>query len=59
VSDDEKAKEWKPAAVADRRNLCAETFIADIAAEVKNDRRILAHAHWMMTNPVHPLLTRI
>jgi hypothetical protein len=33
-----KAKEGKPAA-ADRRLLCAQVLITDIAAEVENDRR--------------------
>ncbi len=38
MSDVKKAKEAKPAA-ADRRLLCAQVLIADIAAEVENDRR--------------------
>jgi hypothetical protein len=36
VSDYQKAKEKKP---AERRLLCAQTFIAGIAAKVENDRR--------------------
>jgi hypothetical protein len=38
VSDYQKAKEKKPAA-SDQRLLCAQTFIAGIAAKVENDQR--------------------
>jgi hypothetical protein len=37
LSDYQKAKEKKP--VADQRLLCAQTFIASIAAKVENDWR--------------------
>jgi hypothetical protein len=40
LSDYQKAKEKKPAAAAaDQRLLCAQTFFADIAPKVENDRR--------------------
>ncbi len=39
MSDYQKVKEKKPAAaMADRRLLCAQTFITGIVAKVENDR---------------------
>ncbi len=58
MSDCQKGEEGKPAA-ADWRLLCAQALIADIAAEVENDRRELSQAHGVTTKPFHPLLIRI
>jgi hypothetical protein len=47
LSDYQKAKEKKlVAAAADQRLLCAQTFIAGIAAKVENDRRESLSVLW-------------
>ncbi len=52
-----KAKEGKlAAAAADRRLLCAQALIADIAAEVENDRRKTLSGSWgdnQIVSPTH------
>jgi hypothetical protein len=52
-----KLKERKLAAAADQRQLCAKTFIADIAAEV--DRRETCSGSWVTNEQVHPFLAGI
>jgi hypothetical protein len=55
-----KAKEAKPASVAvDRRLLCAQVLIADIAAEVENDWRETLSGSSGDNQTFHPLSTRI
>ena len=52
-----KAKEGKPAA-ADQRLLCAQAFIAGIAAEVENDRRKSLSGSWGDDKTVSPILSK-
>jgi hypothetical protein len=52
-----KAKEGKPAA-ADQRLLCAQTFVAGIAAEVENDRRKSLSGSWGDDKTVSPILSK-
>jgi hypothetical protein len=50
-----KAKEGKPTAeTADRRLLCAQALIADIAAEVENDRHETLSGLWGDNQTVSP-----
>ena len=57
MSDYQKAKEKKPAA-ADQRLLCAQTFIAGIAAKVENDRRESLSGLWGDDQSVSPTLNK-
>jgi hypothetical protein len=52
-----KAKEGKPAA-ADQRLLCAQAFVAGIAAEVENDRRKSLSGSWGDDKTVSPILSK-
>jgi hypothetical protein len=55
-----KPKEGKPtAAAADRRLLCAQTFIAGMTAEVENDRRKSLSVSWGDDRTVSPIFNRI
>ena len=59
MSDYQKAKEKKPAAAAaDQRLLCAQTFIAGIAAKVENDRRESLSGLWGDDQAVSPTLNK-
>ena len=54
-----KAKEGKPAAAAaDQRLLCAQAFVAGIAAEVENDRRKSLSGSWGDDKTVSPVLSK-
>jgi hypothetical protein len=53
-----KAKEGKPAAAADQRLLCAQTFIAGIGAKVENDRRKSLSGLWGDDKTVSPILSK-
>jgi hypothetical protein len=54
-----KAKEGKPAAATtDQRLLCAQTFVAGIAAEVGNDRRKSLPGSWGDDKTVSPILSK-
>jgi hypothetical protein len=54
-----KAKEGKPAAAAaDRRLLCAQALIGDIAAKVENDRRETCSGSWGDDQTVSPTLNK-
>jgi hypothetical protein len=57
LSDYQKAKEKKPEA-ADQRLLCAQTFIAGIAAKVENDRRESLSGLWGDDQAVSPTLNK-
>ena len=46
------------AAAADRRLLCAQTFIAGIAAKVENDRRESLSGLWGDDQAVSPTLNK-
>jgi hypothetical protein len=52
-----KPKEGKPAA-ADQRHPCAQTFIADVAAKVENDRRNPLSGSWGDDQTVSPTLRK-
>jgi hypothetical protein len=56
LSNYQKAKEKKPA--ADERLLCAQTFIAGIAAKVENDRRKSLSGLWGDDQAVSPTLNK-
>jgi hypothetical protein len=58
VSDYQKAKEKKPTAAADRRLLCAQTFINGITAKVKNDWRESLSCLWGDDQAVAPTLNK-
>ncbi len=63
ISDSQKAKEGVTGGVADQRHLNPKVFIADIAAEVENDRlesaRKLSQIHGMTITVIHATLHRI
>ncbi len=58
MSDYQKAKEKKPAAAADQRLLCAQTFFAGIAPKVENDRRESLSGLWGDDQAVSPILNK-
>ncbi len=54
-----KAKDGKPAAeAADRRLLCAQALIADIAAKVENDHHETLSGLWGDNETVSPTLKK-
>jgi hypothetical protein len=58
LSDYQKAKEKKLVAAADQRFLCAQTFIASIAAKVENDRCESLSGLWGDDQAISPTLNK-